>query len=624
MAVDDEMQKLFDNEDVPEDIRAEISRTLADDAAKNQLIDDMNNYTPEVFLHYADLHNGIASYHSAPADNYGSGTLQAVSNLIAYSTARKINADFSDISYVEHTGALLDDRLAQITDKKKSLFLGEVNTENKDHSFNPDILKTILQSPEIAKYETVAMGLSLYNPDIKGRHEVSLILSPHKHEAMLIDQVGQVACPESKEQIRNLLGDNAYAISYEPDKAIMENRSDCAIFSAMINEKAVELGTDDLKTYVEEFSGKPQEEKAAAVDTRNKEYKNWAFEVYWDLYKENPLFKKYLEAQGVDINTATTEEKMKLLQTFNSGAEMTVEGKLPEEEKVNDPTWKDDVREAVAKANEQLSQEFEECPDEEHPDHIFFRDKNNAKNVIAFASKDKAYVAGEQNSFDELVVTAQKMGKKNITFGEFAEHPEYRAKLYLACLKYGMEMKNAPELESLKEYPEYAEIESLASGKAKNPKEEEKTEPEKTKASPEQIKEMREKFHTINADIRTASDELFSDKECLKLVKDLKTAQKDKKYKEADTIREQIKETPQGKKLHDLIEQKSQLIKNAIESGIMSKETVEQNATRKGAKYEQNKQETEEIFKTRKNDAIRGRKLNQEALKLAVRQGKER
>ncbi len=168
------------------------------------------------------------------------------------------------------------------------------------------------------------------------------------------------------------------------------------------------------------------------------------------------------QAQKEEISE---EEKKKLeasAENIEKGDDdnvITVDENISEAKE--DDGWKKEVREAVKKANTDLKQEFEEYKDEEHPEHLFFKDKKNDKNIIAFASKSEGYVEGEQAAFDELVKTAQNMGKETVNFGKFEKHPEYKARLYLACLKFGMKMKNAPELEALKQYPEYKEIRKL-------------------------------------------------------------------------------------------------------------------------------------------------------------------
>lgn len=621
MAVDDEIEVLLRG--FSDDIKNIVRSTLTDDAAKNQLIADMNNFIPDVFLNYAGLHDSAMDYCNLAADNYGSGTVQSVTNLIAYRSAREHNADFSDISHITYAHepdktALLNQRLAKITAKKDTLFLGQVDTSKPaDNSFDPETIKTILASDEVKKYQSVIMSLSLYNPDVNGNHSISLILSPNKHEAILIDQGGKDVCKASKDQIKQLLADSSYTISYEPENTIMENRCDCAIFAAMINEKVAELGTDGIQSYIDAFSNKEQAEKAAEVDARNQEYKKWTFEAYWELYSQNPVFKKYLEGKGVDPSTISKEDKIALLQTFNNGGTIEVHENLPEEERINDPEWKKEIRKAIAHANNQLSQEFEEYTDEEHPDHIFFRDKNNNRNIIAFASKDNAYVEGEQNAFDELVVAAQKMGKDTITFGKFEEHPEYRAKLYLACLKYGMKMKNAPELESLKGFPEYAEIENLSSGRSNSENNSEGNQsPQK---SPEKIAEMRTRFRQIDGEIHTASEQLFQDPSCQALISQLKTAQKNRDKDRAKEIRDQIKSTPQGQQLNQLMEQKSQLFQEAMDNGLMSKDAIERVTNSRGVKYEKNNTEEDTQFANRKSTSIRNRKIKQEILRQALR-----
>ncbi len=174
------------------------------------------------------------------------------------------------------------------------------------------------------------------------------------------------------------------------------------------------------------------------------------------------------QAQKEEISE---EEKKKLeasAENIEKGDDdnvITVDENISEAKE--DDGWKKEVREAVKKANTDLKQEFEEYKNEEHPEHLFFKDKKNDKNIIAFASKSEGYVEGEQAAFDELVKTAQNMGKETVNFGKFEKHPEYKARLYLACLKFGMKMKNAPEIEELKEYPEYRNIASFYATKAR-------------------------------------------------------------------------------------------------------------------------------------------------------------
>lgn len=186
-----------------------------------------------------------------------------------------------------------------------------------------------------------------------------------------------------------------------------------------------------------------------------------------------------------------------------SEKEMTVDERLQEAKE--DDGWQKDVCEAVEKANTKLKQKFEKYKDPDHPEHLFFKDDKN--NTIAFASKEQAYVEGEQAAFDELVVSAQNLGKTKINFGKFEKHPEYKARLYLACLKHGMEMKNAPKLEELKQYPEYKEIRNIRKKELLKKLPEIKTKSESDMTSASMVSATRELFNTFSAARETYGNE---------------------------------------------------------------------------------------------------------------------
>ncbi len=186
-----------------------------------------------------------------------------------------------------------------------------------------------------------------------------------------------------------------------------------------------------------------------------------------------------------------------------SEKEIAVDERLPEAKE--DDGWQKDVCEAVEKANTELKQKFEKYKDPDHPEHLFFKDDKN--NTIAFASKEQAYVEGEQAAFDELVVSAQNLGKTKINFGKFEKHPEYKARLYLACLKHGMEMKNAPKLEELKQYPEYKEIRNIRKKELLKKLPEIKTKSESDMTSASMVSATRELFNTFSAARETYGNE---------------------------------------------------------------------------------------------------------------------
>ncbi len=174
--------------------------------------------------------------------------------------------------------------------------------------------------------------------------------------------------------------------------------------------------------------------------------------------EEKEIIKEYRKAKG--LNDSQTPDAFYITSAKKWKEEeqtLTVEENLPEADQSQD--WKDEVRKAVKDANQQLSHNFTEYQNQDHPDHLFFKDGNNE---IAFANKQQAYAGGDQKAFDELCVAAVKLGKNTINFGKFEKHPEYKAMLYLACLKYGLNMSgNIPNEEELKNSPQYAEIQQL-------------------------------------------------------------------------------------------------------------------------------------------------------------------
>lgn len=633
----DKFEEIFKQEHISEEIQEKIMSSLDDTAAKDELITKYEDYKEhhDVFVDYDSLHDTIADYCGSKESDYEKGTYQSVSSLIAYKTAKERNVCFVDTPLVQYSKKDKATELKTRIDASKKAFpksstivLGPVETcceKDSKKVFDPQTLSTILSSKEIQGFDTAIMPVSLTDNEKGTRHMVSLILykdeKDGKRKAMLIDQCGKDAYKDSKDKIKDLLATNGYELAYEPDR-IMDNRNDCAIFAAMINDAAVTKSAADLKTYIEELTAKPQNDKAAEVDNYNQECKKQVLDAYWDIYAANPLFEQYLKASGVDISTLDEAQKMQYLKAFNNGGVLAVEDELTNDDRVSDPAWKDEVRKAVAETNRALSQDFKEYADAEHPDHLFFRDQNNASNIIAFANKEKAYVEGEQAAFDQLVVTAKNLGKDTIAFGTFEKHPEYRAKLYLACLKHGLKMKNAPELESLKGYPEYTAIQDIISGEEKKKSEAEKA---------EKIKELREEFRAVDKELSAARLNFMNDYECRNLLHeyshtrtDFRIAKDEKEAKLAE-IQDKIKNTEPGKKLSELADKKAQLFQKGFAEGILDEKRANDFAHRRRSPIElkQKEGETDKDFADRKEKLEKAQKrprLTEEILATDVQQ----
>lgn len=546
----EDFEEWLSNQHISQEAQQAILENITDNPTQEQLIEDENNHIPDVFTNWNGLHDSVVQYRNLSNSEYGTaGTDSSVSNLIAYQSAKETNTAFFDISYVqsdksgksqkEVLDALLDDMK---TTGSKTLMLGQLEVHKDDGSFNGETFEALLESEKLKAFDTVIMpvALSEKKDGENHRHTVSLIL--HNGEAMLIDQCGKDPYLEDKKKIKDLLEEKGITLSYESD-FIMENRMDCAIFASMINKQAA-TDLDGLQEYITKFSAKEETEKAAEVDNFNGECKTSIVDTYAKIFANSPLFRAYLKAKGLDFSTLSVDEKMEHLRIFNDCG-LSVDEKERDDDRVSDPAWKEEVRRAVKEANEDKnrSAEFKEYPNDEHPDHLFFKDKNNDKNIIAFASKEQAYVEGEQAAFDHLALTAKKLGKDTINFGKFEKHPEYKAMLYLACLKHGLEMKNAPEQEELKQYPEYKEIRNIRKKELLKKLPEIKTKSESDMTSTSMVPATRELFNTFSAARETYGNEANAEnKKALVAAREALETQypelKTNRLSEEETIRE--------------------------------------------------------------------------------------
>lgn len=260
---------------------------------------------------------------------------------------------------------------------------------------------------------------------------------------------------------------------------------------------------------------------------------------------------KQLEELSQDPDKA--REMLKTTSTDKDDNTLTVSEQLPEATP-EDGNWKDKVREAINEANTKLKNTFKEY--QEDTKHLTFKD---GENTISFSSSNDAYVEGEQKAFDELVVAAQKMEKTSISFGKFEKHPEYKAMLYLACLKHGMKMSDAPELSELAsiDHPQAEEaFKEIIKHKY-------------TEAS-KQLDKARKAFYMAVTD-NPPKEENKELKEAFDKIK----AEKSKDtpdYEEIRKLEEKIREHSLGKALADAVENKTNITKQGIEYDVLDKE----------------------------------------------------
>ena len=464
----DEFEKLIESlsSDVQEELRA------LDDTKKQELINNHSDYVDnqEVYMYFSDLEKNFLSYYQRDNSNYGSGTNGVVSSLISYEIAQGKSADFYDPMkhfLAKNSEDKIKGDLSKLTADK--LIFAKIPTIADNNDTSTECLKTVVEGVQ-GRDGLVVIPLSIADKERGIYHSVSLVLEPKDKKAVLVDQCGTelengvpkkgTQYADAKTEVFKALKDLGYGL--KTSEHIMTNRSDCAIFAAMINEKALEKGSiAELDKWIDEFTKKPQGEKEKEVDEANARFKNLALSKYVEQYKENPLFKKYLELVRIDISAKEDKEVLEIINKFAAADVLTVDENMRDDDRPNaDPEWAKEVEEAVKRANAKTHNKFERFEDPDHPNYVCFKDSKNENNIIAFASKSNAYVAGDQAAFDELVMAAKKMGNEAIRFGKFEKHPEYKAKLYLACLKCGMAPvgDNVPTKEELEESPEYDAI----------------------------------------------------------------------------------------------------------------------------------------------------------------------
>lgn len=232
-------------------------------------------------------------------------------------------------------------------------------------------------------------------------------------------------------------------------------RDDCALFTSCVNQYAAQNPDTEVNTYPG---------VAADVDLQHGADKNLVKNEYLQMYRENPIFRLYLASKGVtDFESRSENEQINLTLEFRLPTGHDCESNdlyvdaldLPPE----DERWKVPVRNILNETFRNYNRPYVETPVLHDNTVLNFREGNNC---ITFTSPHNANIVSDQlQDYIILCESAQRMGKNQITFGAFADNPELRSKLYLACLLTGMRMRNAPSVESLKDSPEYPQIYEL-------------------------------------------------------------------------------------------------------------------------------------------------------------------
>lgn len=456
---------------------------------------------------YQDLYNDALDFSRKQPGNYNKGTYSSTISLVNREKAAGLDSSFLDVYHIcnqpeASRTAEVKKELAKQSHRRLLTGALEIQTPN-DQQLLKKFMTALRDSGQ--KFDKIVIPVGC---DEQGhiRHAISLVIEGNR--AMIVDQLGGGAYQATKTNIVNTLNDFGIATTvYAP--ALSQNRSDCAIFSSMVNEVALQ---GDLNDFLTKFQSLNQDEKWAEVDAQHAKDIKAATQAYYKNYQNNPVFKLYLQAQGItDFNYMNAAAKDKIIECFNqvtAARDFVVDEYAPTPQ---DLEWKEEVNAVFMPNCQKLTRAFQRF-DTKDDRELRYRLNNS---LIYYYDKKHVRIRSESTKdFVLICQTAKDMGNNTITFGAFEKHPEYKAKLYLAALQTGMKMKNQPSLDELRAYPEFTQIQSII--KQKKFEEESrkawKNQPELRKRAKEYHAELEQANAAANQDpdYRTLKSELFN------------------------------------------------------------------------------------------------------------------
>lgn len=322
-------------------------------------------------------------------------------------------------------------------------------------------------------------------------------IAPQNGDAELYDKItALIDTPQKKQQFFDEM------VAYKTAQPNLANYQD--LYNDALDFSRKQPGNYNKGTYSSTIS-LVNREKAAA-------------QAYYKNYQNNPVFKLYLQAQGItDFNYMNAAAKDKIIECFNqvtAAQDFVVDEYAPTPQ---DLEWKEEVNAVFMPNCQKLTRAFQRF-DTKDDRELRYRLNNS---LIYYYDKKHVRIRSE-NTKDFVLIcqTAKDMGNNTITFGAFEKHPEYKAKLYLAALQTGMKMKNQPGLDELRAYPEFTQIQNII--KQKRFEEESRKAWEKQPELRKQAKKYHAELEQANAaanqdpDYRTLKSELFNAQKALR------------------------------------------------------------------------------------------------------------
>ncbi len=417
---------------------------------------------PAVDIMWQGLH--MSEFISRAANDYGSGYKTCCEAF--YNRERAANRN--DVTFLDpHTigqskADVSRDLSAQGTKSKKYLVTGSATVLGNDSSDLEKFFNNVGQS-KLEEFERVVIPISAqFEPDpnnpqgVLPGHAFVLVWDTRAKQAMIVDQAGKDSHPESKKKIEELLQARGVAVSRNKDWLTGQNRNDCAAVASLIVEDALAgkpLADFDKK----ELYGNNND--FSKIDARHQEDQKLVLQSMFHIYENSPIFKVYCDVKGINWDNISEDEKKRVIdgfKLFKDAGDFSL-GDHTQDSPNNDfiAQIKPYVEEVLAK---HPKRQFTQYQDEEHPNALAYKHSDGSKIIIA--SETSAHI--ESKTLEDHMILcehAKNMGCKNMDFGPyFKTHLDEAALMYLAALKTGMGIKNAPDIEKFKDLPQYDEI----------------------------------------------------------------------------------------------------------------------------------------------------------------------
>lgn len=333
------------------------------------------------------------------------------------------------------------------------------------------LLKDTLQLiKDSGTFDKVIIPIGCHEGD--NRHSIALVIESQNggnlNKAFIIDQLGN-GSPRPYDKTKKAIAATLAQFGFQsgdiqenqqPLTALHngQNRNDCATVTSMVINAALDNKLPDFIQNV------PHDN--AEIDNCHQQDQETALNALRTVCEDNPLFKLWLKAHGYDsVYAIPDDQRQAFYMEFQNGLhpqeQVTEVDEL--QPAAQNLAWKDDVNSKFAPIAARYQRPFNRIDNINEP-HLRY-ELSGSK--ITYQNTGSVLV--ESNKLDDFMIiceTSKELGRNTISFGNFAQHPEYKAMLYLACLKTGMKMKNAPNLDSLRAYPqEYTQIQQLLAQK---------------------------------------------------------------------------------------------------------------------------------------------------------------